>query len=68
MMARREIIFPSSKIGMEGWHIYEWDGVENSDNYGANVSSINTMEVEVCCIANIDDYRADHERVTIKDR
>ena len=64
---KEEIIFPSSKIGMEGWHIYEWDGVEGSDNYGANVSSINTTEVEVCCIANIDDYRADHERVTIKD-
>ena len=24
---KEEIIFPSGKIGMEGWHIFEWDGV-----------------------------------------
>ena len=64
---KEEIIFPSGKIGMEGWHIYEWDGVEGSDNYGTNVSSINTIEIEVCCNANIEDYRGIHDHVAIKD-
>ena len=64
---KEEIIFPSGKIGMEGWHIFEWDGVLGSDNYGTNVSSINDIEIEICCSASIDSYRADHESVTIKD-
>ena len=54
---KEEIIFPSGKIGMEGWHIFEWDGVLGSDNYGTNVSSINDIEIEICCNASIDSYK-----------
>ena len=55
-----EIIFPSGKIGMEGWHIYEWDGVEGSDNYGQMFHQLIQLRLKfVVQILMI--YRADHE-------
>lgn len=63
-----EIVFPSSNVDAEGYHIYEWDGVIGSDNYGTQPSSICKTEVDICCAA--DDgagFRGDHERLTIFD-
>jgi hypothetical protein len=65
---KHEIVFPSSNVDAEGYHIYEWDGVTGSDNYGTQPSSICKTEVDVCCAA--DDgagFRGDHERLTIFD-
>tara|TARA_B110000263_G_scaffold192399_1_gene170386 strand:+ start:131 stop:3355 length:3225 start_codon:yes stop_codon:yes gene_type:complete len=65
---KQEIVFPSSNVDAEGYHIYEWDGVTGSDNYGTQPSSICKTEVDVCCAA--DDgagFRGDHERLTIFD-
>ena len=65
---KHEIVFPSSNVDAEGYHIYEWDGVTGSDNYGTQPSSICKTEVDICCAA--DDgagFRGDHERLTIFD-
>jgi hypothetical protein len=63
-----EIVFPSSNVDAEGYHIYEWDGVTGSDNYGTQPSSICKTEVDVCCAADEGaGFRGDHERLTIFD-
>ena len=46
---KHEIIFPSSNTEAEGYHIYEWDGVMGSDNYGEQPSAICAVEVAICC-------------------
>ena len=64
---KQEIVFPSSHGDNEGWHIYEWDGVIGSDNYGTSPSSVNSLEVDICCGEDGADFRGDHERTTIED-
>ena len=64
---KQEIVFPSSHGDNEGWHIYEWDGVIGSDNYGTSPSSVNSLEVDICCEEDGSDFRGDHERTTIED-
>jgi flagellar hook assembly protein FlgD len=64
---KHEIVFPSSNVDAEGYHIYEWDGVEGSDNYGTLPSSICAVEVEICCGIDGAAFRGDHERLTIFD-
>ncbi|SVD61389.1 uncharacterized protein METZ01_LOCUS414243, partial [marine metagenome] len=64
---RQEIVFPSSSTGAEGWYIYEWDGVAGSDDYGTSPSSINTIEIDVCCSDDATAFRGDHDRTTIED-
>ena len=65
---KQEIVFPSSNVDAEGFHIYEWDGVTGSDNYGTQPSSICKTEVDVCCAADEGAaFRGDHERLTIFD-
>lgn len=61
-----EIVFPNCATGMEGWYIYEWDGVTGSDNYGTAYSSINNLEIGVSTSPG-SDFRGDHERTTIAD-
>ena len=64
---KQEIIFPSSDVDNTGWHIYEWDGVVGSDNYGSSPSSVNSVEVDICCEDDGASFRGDHERTTIED-
>ena len=64
---KHEIVFPSSHVDAEGFHIYEWDGVAGSDNYGTQPSSICKTEVEVCCGDDGSGFRGDHERIDIFD-
>ena len=64
---KQEIVFPSSHGDNEGWHLYEWDGVIGSDNYGTSPSSVNSLEVDICCEEDGSDFRGDHERTTIED-
>jgi hypothetical protein len=64
---KHEIVFPSSNVDAEGYHIYEWDGVEGSDNYGTLPSSICAVEVEICCGIDGAAFRGDHDRLTIFD-
>ena len=64
---KHEIVFPSSHVDAEGFHIYEWDGVTGSDNYGTQPSSICKTEVEICCGDDGSGFRGDHERLTISD-
>ena len=69
---KHEIIFPSSNKEAEGYHIYEWDGVMGSDNYGTTFSANCQVEVDTCCAGtSADDYgasfRGDHERITVAD-
>ena len=40
---KHEIVFPVSEADAVGFHIYEWDGVVGSDNYGTTFSSINGL-------------------------
>ena len=46
---KHEIVFPVADANAYGFHIYEWDGVVGSDNYGATFSSVNNVEVGICC-------------------
>ena len=62
-----EIVFPSSHVDAEGFHIYEWDGVTGSDNYGTTFSSICKTEVDICCGVDGAGFRGDHERIDIFD-
>ncbi|SUZ80013.1 uncharacterized protein METZ01_LOCUS32867 [marine metagenome] len=71
---KQEIVFPSSNVDAEGYHIYEWDGVMGSDNYGTTFSSNCQVEVDTCCAEDgpgTDTYgasfRGDHERITLFD-
>ena len=64
---KQEIVFPSSQVGNEGWHIYEWDGNVGSDNYGTQPSSVNRNELDICCPDDNGIFRGDHERTTIED-
>lgn len=71
---KEEIIFPSSAYDSEGLHIFEWDGVTGSDNYGTTYSTICALEVDVCCAGDGPgtesyglSYRGDHEAVRIYD-
>ena len=47
---REEIVFRVSATGQEGWYIFEWNGVVGSDDYGDTYSSINSVELDICCI------------------
>ena len=47
---KHEIIFPSSNTEAEGYHIYEWDGVMGSDNYGEQPSAICAVEVQFAVV------------------
>ena len=40
---KHEIVCPVSEADAVGFHIYEWDGVVGSDNYGTTFSSINGL-------------------------
>ena len=71
---KHEIVFASSQSDAEGWHVYEWDGVVGSDNYGTTFSSIITNEIDTCCAADGPgtdsygaDFRGDHHTVRIAD-
>ena len=64
---KHEIVFPSSHVDAEGFHIYEWDGVAGSDNYGTQPSSICKTEVEICCGDDGSGFRGDHARIDIFD-
>jgi len=64
---KEEIVFPVSATGDEGWYIFEWNGVVGSDDYGDTYSSINSLEMDVCCSDDPSAFRGDHERTTIKD-
>ncbi|MFH1851718.1 MAG: FG-GAP-like repeat-containing protein [Candidatus Neomarinimicrobiota bacterium] len=64
---KEEIVFPLAQTGFEGWHIYEWDGVTGSDNYGTTYSSICAVEVDTCCFADLTAFNADHEAMMIFD-
>ena len=71
---KHEIVFPSSDHNAEGWHIYEWDGVTGSDNYGTTFSSVCQVEIDTCCAgdgAGTDSYgtgfRGDHHTTRIAD-
>ena len=46
---KHEIVFPVADANAYGYHIYEWDGVVGSDNYGTTFSSVNNVEVGICC-------------------
>ena len=46
---KHEIVFPVADANAYGFHIYEWDGVVGSDNYGTTFSSVNNVEVGICC-------------------
>ncbi len=61
-----EIVFPLASEP-SGWYVYEWDGVQGSDNYGDIYSSIIQTEIDTCCAADFKAFRADHERTTIID-
>jgi len=65
--SKQEIVFPVSVTGQEGWYIFEWNGVVGSDDYGDTYSSINSVELDVCCIDDASVFRGDHERTTIDD-
>jgi hypothetical protein len=71
---RQEIVFPSSDPNAEGYHIYEWDGVVGSDNYGDTYASIAQVEIDICCAGDgpgTDSYggsfRGDTDRIEIFD-
>jgi len=71
---RQEIVFPSANEDSEGYHVYEWDGVVGSDNYGTTYASIAQVEIDVCCAgdgAGTDSYgatfRGDTDRMEIFD-
>ena len=64
---KHEIVFPSSNTEAEGYHIYEWDGVMGSDNYGEQPSAICAVEVAICCGDDGAAFRGDHERITMFD-
>lgn len=63
---KAEITFPLATTP-NGWYVYEWDGVQGSDNYGTTYSSLITTEIDTCCGADPNAFRADHERVTVID-
>ncbi len=63
----QEIVFPRATTNLEGWWIFEWDGVVGSDNYGDTYSSINMVEIDTCCAGDGSAFRGDHERTTIYD-
>ncbi len=63
----QEIVFPRASTGLEGWWVFEWDGVVGSDNYGDTYSSINMVEIDTCCAGDGSAFRGDHERTTIYD-
>ena len=60
---KHEIVFPVSAHGALGYHIYEWDGVVGSDNYGTQISSINTLYLGV----ENNNKNMRHERFEIED-
>ncbi|HIC38101.1 MAG TPA: T9SS type A sorting domain-containing protein [Candidatus Marinimicrobia bacterium] len=64
---KEEIVFPRATTGLEGWWVFEWDGVVGSDNYGTTYSSINMVEIDTCCAGDGSSFRGDHERTTIMD-
>ncbi len=64
---KQEIVFPRATTGLEGWWVFEWDGVTGSDNYGTTFSSINMVEIDTCCAGDGSSFRGDHERTTIVD-
>ena len=71
---RHEIVFPSSDGDAEGYHVYEWDGVTGSDNYGTTYASICQVEIDQCCAGDGagsatygSSFRGDHDRLTIFD-
>lgn len=64
---KQEIVFPRATTNLEGWWVFEWDGVVGSDNYGDTYSSINMVEIDTCCAGDGATFRGDHERVTIFD-
>ncbi len=62
-----EIVFPLASEP-SGFYVYEWDGVQGSDNYGDVYSTIISTEVDTCCPGeNFVSYRGDHERIDVKD-
>ena len=71
---RQEIVFPSANDDSEGYHIYEWDGVVGSDNYGTTYASVCQVEIDKCCAGDGAgtasygaSFRGDHDRLTIFD-
>jgi hypothetical protein len=71
---KHEIVFPVSDDDSEGYHIYEWDGVVGSDNYGTTYASVCQVEIDKCCAGDGAgtatygaSFRGDHDRLTIFD-
>lgn len=64
---KQEIVFPRATTNLEGWWVFEWDGVAGSDNYGDTYSSVNMVEIDTCCAGDGASFRGDHERTTIFD-
>jgi len=71
---KQEIVFPSANDDSEGYHIYEWDGVVGSDNYGTTYASVCQVEIDKCCAGDGAgtatygaSFRGDHDRLTIFD-
>ena len=62
---KHEIVFPSSDTQAYGFHIYEWDGVVGSDNYGTTFSSVCNLEVDICCAGAV--FRGRHEIFEMSD-
>ena len=62
---KHEIVFPSSDTQAYGYHIYEWDGVVGSDNYGTTYSSVCNLEVDICCAGAV--FRGRHEIFEMSD-
>ena len=62
---KHEIVFPSSDTQAYGYHIYEWDGVVGSDNYGTTFSSVCNLEVDICCAGAV--FRGRHEIFEMSD-
>lgn len=57
-----EIVFPLASTPA-GYYVYEWDGVNGSDNYGTTYSSVINTEVDTCCTANYRSFTAGHEGI-----
>ncbi|MBT3617665.1 MAG: T9SS type A sorting domain-containing protein [Candidatus Marinimicrobia bacterium] len=71
---KQEIVFHSPSTAAPGYHIYEWDGVVGSDNYGATFSAICQIEVDTCCAGDGQGsatygsgYRGRHDAIEIMD-
>ena len=71
---RHEIVFPVANDDAEGYHIYEWDGITGSDNYGTTFSAVCQVEVDTCCAGDGagtasygSSFRGRHDRITIFD-